>query len=120
MKGCNNCTHGKCFYHKPPKCPFEPKEKPMTDKFMFDNEKQAKEMFLNCNLCSESTVDIFIKNVKEKGYIRKSELQTLVDEAEEMYKKFIETGDCDGVSILMEIQNKAIQVLKKDHPEFNK
>ena len=59
--------------------------------------------------------DYYIKNLKQAGYIRKSELVELVEEAEKLY------GGCvfyDENSVAIQKMYSAIQALKKDHPEF--
>lgn len=62
-----------------------------------------------------------IKELKKEGYICKSELETLVEEAEEMGEIWI--NDCDHAlhfSTVIPMLLHAIQALKKDHPEFKK
>ena len=89
---------------------FEPKEKPMTEKIQM-TEEQAYEM---CKILSGSGAwEADLIALKKHGYIRKSELETLVEEAEENYH--------DPTFEWQESANKlfeAIQALKKDHPQF--
>jgi len=63
-------------------------------------------------------------HLRDKGYIRKSELQTLVDEAEEMLKNIlIDANHQQFAFIIRECICQCVvtvQALKKDHPEFKK
>ena len=67
-----------------------------------------------------------LERLKEKGYIRKSELETLVEEAEKMYRiyseepatEFNKKYSCDVE--VSEFLIKVIREMKKGHPEFKK
>jgi len=94
-----------------------PKDKPMEKKFMFDSEEQARDLFIE--LGRPLTAREF-HHLNSNGYIRKSELQQRVDEAEEMITTWEESAhdlnDWDTRFIVKLIP--AFQALKKDHPEF--
>jgi hypothetical protein len=94
MKICRNCKHdqkglgrngfAKC-YDAIGKCveadKWEAKEKPMS-KIEFESEEQYKIIMADLGMLIQP---YDIKVAKEKGYIKKSEIETLVEEAEEMY-----------------------------------
>ena len=107
-------------------------EKTMTEKIQM-TEEQAREIsnLMMCtspcskypNKCEECGINI----LKHAGYIIKSELEKLVEEAEEMYnnRKNIEDKNeydywIEWYRKLASKQNETIQALKKSHPEFNK
>jgi hypothetical protein len=80
-------------------------------KFQFESEEQANDMIHDLGWNPDC-----IKDLIDNGYIRKSELQTLVDEAEDQYNSWRrgETFLSDLLHKLIEI----IQALKKSYPEF--
>ena len=94
---------------------FEPKEKPMTDKIQL-TEEQANEIYHGCILeRSVTSKKCFISGLKELGYIRKSELETLVDEAEDMYKIYHSDRIKEfNINTAVETFNNTIQALKKE------
>ena len=62
--------------------------------------------------------DVMVE-LEQKGYICKSELVKLVEEAEGEHKKWLtRTDDNMSETMVMDKFNKALQALKKDHPEF--
>lgn len=69
------------------------KEKPMTEKVIFESDEDALDVASDCidPECKlpnhDELVRNFMKNVRSKGYIRKSELAQLVDEAEDIIKE---------------------------------
>lgn len=75
-------------------------------------------------LDEEMFFESFITNMKNAGYIIKSELQQKVEEAEEMYHDKIkernnfEYASKYSISQIVDKQNEAIQLLKQSHPEF--
>jgi hypothetical protein len=122
-KNCRKHKTGECKHPGFKGCfDWEKKEeKLMTEKIQM-TEKQANEIYYGCVLeRSITSKKCFINGLKELGYICKSELEQLVDEAEDMYKLF-KTECIDGKDMieLTEKQNMVIQALKKDHPEFKK
>lgn len=94
-------------------------------KFQFGSEEHCQNVIFgglseHC-LTGEMEKQI-IENIKKKGYIRKSELQTLVDEAEERYKEYCKLTHEKASAIHMnnlihELYNLC-EDLKKSHPEF--
>lgn len=96
-------------------------EKPTTEKFIFENEEQAK-IFLHeifdhqthrIKESDNSICDYIIDMMKQKGYIRKTELQTLVEEAEEIEKLCLfehNPNEFKNIGMLI----KTIQALKKE------
>jgi len=99
---------------------FQPKEKEIEkQKFQFESEEQAREIFDTCieteNEDHDELVDRCLEHAKNCGYIRKSELQTLVDEAEEMFYQY---GRASKQDLLHCKLFDAIHALKKSHPEF--
>lgn len=98
----------------------------MTEKIQM-TEEQAIEI-IQCVYDTKSRdFNYALERLKEKGYIRKSELETLVEEAEEMYnnRKNIEDKNeydywIEWYRKLASKQNETIQALKKSHPEFSK
>ena len=83
-------------------------------------EEQARIHFQECNpyhINRKVLEDYYIERCKEKGYIRKSELQTLVDECEEEYREMQIKNTHDHLHFK---QNKLIKLFKVDHPEIKK
>ena len=66
----------------------------------------------------EAFLSAFIGNLKDAGYIRKSELVELVEEAEWMYENYRSEDYCLTIDEALEKNHDALQALKKDHPEF--
>ena len=86
-------------------------------------EEEAREMIkhvcirasVNYKWIEIVDVDTTISELRKRGYIRKSPLVELVEEAEKLY------GGCvfyDENSVAIQKMYSAIQALKKDHPEF--
>lgn len=98
---------------------YKPKEKSMKDKIQL-TEEQAIEILEQATIVRvKGSMKTWINNLKFAGYIRKSELKTIVDEAEEMYSKWLHRKDQTmSESIVMSNMDDAIQALKKDHPEY--
>ena len=110
------------------------KEKPMKkEKFMFENEEQLTDYLnnvliivldaYNSKIDFNETRDKIIKESKEKGYIRKSELQTLVDEAELLYWKTVSRNgipDIEELQHLIDVLKETTDKFKKQYPEYNK
>ena len=98
----------------------------MTEKIQM-TEEQAIEI-IQCVYDTKSRdFNYALERLKEKGYIRKSELETLVEEAEEMYKEWQDSiqghGGAYTIHETRKITHKcyqALQALKKSHPEFSK
>lgn len=93
----------------------------VNKKVIFESEEDALKIF-NCFIGEKFSDSIqYLNRLKEYGYIRKSELQTLVEEAEEMYNNQ-ENGSVDDVwsfrRHLIEVLYRVVAELKKDHPEF--
>lgn len=107
----------------------KPKEKPMKPKFQI-TEEEAREILsvvFNHEIHTKQDVIDSISDLKKAGYIRKSELQILVDESEEIIKQEYEyvfatlKGGEAGLRMTnIEIMKlfETIEALKKDHPEF--
>lgn len=66
---------------------------------------------------------VMIGNLKDNGYIKKSELETLVEEAEEDYRLFTDNFKNikpDDRNLFIEDMYKTIQAFKTKFPEWNK
>jgi len=91
-------------------------------KFQFESDEQATKFYADTVGFPIDREDI--NRLKVMGYIRKSELRTLVEEAEEMFKtKSWNTEDNvpewdDYAPIELDKLYILIQALKKSHPEF--
>ena len=91
----------------------------MTEKIQM-TEEQAREFCDDIGFSDKETV---IYLMKKRGYIRKSELQQKVEEAEEAWEHYrinclspdFESDDRDEV--IMEL-HQAFIALKQSHPEF--
>ena len=84
-------------------------------------EEQARKFYQSLSDFITVTQDGFIGFLKQLGYIRKSELQTLVEEAEEMYSVHVEyKGKLSGdeKNNIIDKLYRTIQALKKVYPEF--
>jgi hypothetical protein len=81
-------------------------------------EKQAREIIDVIFGVNNRGKDISLYNLNQCGYICKSELQTLVDEAEEAYREFIETINETNAVYAMNKYRLLCEALKKSHPEF--
>lgn len=66
----------------------------------------------------EAFLSAFIEKLKDSGYIRKSALVELVEEAEWMYENYRSEDYCLTIVEALEKNHDALQALKKDHPEF--
>jgi len=105
---CEDCN---CFYHR------RQKEKEMEkQKFQFESVEAFQ---IYDNQINSSTYNERLKRAIQYGYIRKSELETLVEEAEEIYDEAFDDKSTKYTALEMK-QYHAIQALKKDHPEFKK
>ena len=101
------CKDSDCFMNKMEKQKFQ-----MT-------EEQARQIYDKCIYENRITErDEFLHYLKEKGYIRKSELQNLVDEAEESIEYLREQSREVKLDQCIDRIEELIQALKKDHPEF--
>jgi len=123
-RSCATCKHGEGIFcksddgicssfvthqHWEPKNP-QPIQKAQSFQM---TEEEARRLFIDLGI-SES-IEIAIEEARRHGYIRKSELVELVEEAEKLY------GGCvfyDENSVAIQKMYSAIQALKKDHPEF--
>jgi len=122
-RSCKNCGNGvgddKCLYLDfcDDLSGWRPKEKEMEKIQM--TEEQAREMVYKCLDSYDSIRDYMIIEMKNHGYIRKSELETLVDEAEQKYEDLLLRFSLNSFVIAeLKILNDGFQALKKDHPEF--
>ena len=98
----------------------------MRDKIQM-TEEQAREIWHDCIFeTRETPIDAFINGLKQCGYIRKSELEMLVEEAELKYQDKIKERECFehiskyGITDIVDTLYYALQALKKSHPEFKK
>jgi len=98
-------------------------------KIIFESEEQARFIIQNVYVknCDKQWGDIIdvectVREWKEKGYIRKSELAQLVDEAEEKYANIVKyhTDDNSNAWGLVNQLMNLKEALKKDHPEYKK
>ena len=89
-------------------------------------EEQAIEIIKVIFNTNANSFDYAISELKKAGYIKKSELQTLVEEAEETYIEFIKSGlksDNENYLEACAVLDKCrllVTALKKSHPEFKK
>jgi hypothetical protein len=94
-------------------------EKPMENKVIFESEEECAEFLCNVyNHNKEYCLRSLVPMAKQKGYIRKSELVELVEEAEWIYENYQSAKYCLTTSEALEKNYQALQALKKDHPEF--
>ena len=124
----DSCTG--CDFYK--ECVRHKKDKEMEkQKFQFESEEADIFIadviipFIHPDSHNNEMVKEIKEYMKQNGYIRKSELLIIVDEAEEMYygwmklNENVERYNREQLEIMLS-QNKAIQALKKSHPEYNK
>ena len=82
-------------------------------------EKEFEKLLHACVVHSgEIDVDLSVQEAKMKGYIRKSSLVELVEEAEWIYENYQSAKYCLTTDEALEKNHDALQALKKDHPEF--
>jgi len=122
MNLCDSCEKTQCHVIPAVWCSvYKPKEKEMEkQKFQFESEEQARDIIDDLDWNPDC-----IKDLIDKGYIRKSELQILVDEAEEMIdlyknKSGAEFKEKYNDFIFGQTLSNVFQALKKSHPEFKK
>ena len=86
-------------------------------------EEYAREILDEC-ACTETCdfkLDETISVMKRKGYIKKSELQQKVEEAETIWIDFYSAkGTIFTYRDVIEKYYDVIQLLKQSHPEFKK
>jgi uncharacterized protein YggL (DUF469 family) len=80
-------------------------------------EEQFDDFYHNCIMENMERKEI-LECAKEKGYIRKSELQTLVEEAKESIEYLREQSREVKLDQCIDRIEELIQALKKDHPEY--
>lgn len=132
MNNCDTCDFENDFTGTKCSCNYKPKEKEMEkQKFQFESEEQAREIIellvcrrTGCEKEDDECTQCDIDKLKRNGYIRKSELQTLVDEAEEMYMDYLMRGlmpplRSDTTKLLNKMY-KAIQELKAENERLKK
>lgn len=117
MKSFDNCSnqlnfpmcHGKtiCRYCSE----FKPKDKPVENKAIFESKKDVIKMF---NSIGYTISPENLNALERHGYIRKSDLEILIEEAETMYIRFRNTGDCDGISVMSKLLYNCIQAMKAE------
>lgn len=96
----------------------------MTEKIQM-TEEQAIEI-IQCVYDTKSRdFNYALERLKEKGYIRKSELETLVEEAENYYRIYMSNDynkdrEKEYMHDVIQNLNNGFQALKKSHPEFSK
>ena len=86
--------------------------------FQVTEEEARKILEVATILRKRGDMEIWIGNLKHAGYIRKSELVELVEEAEWMYENYRSEDYCLTIGEALEKNHSALQALKKDHPEF--
>jgi len=94
-----------------------PSEEEMEKQKFQITEKQARELFRCVDMDNKQAfIERSIQHMKEKGYIRKSELQTLVEEAEEIIFDYINCrkGMVMTTDFMIKINN-AFQALIKEN-----
>lgn len=86
--------------------------------FQITEEEARKILEVATILRKRGDMEIWIGNLKHAGYIRKSELVELVEEAEWIYENYQSAKYCLTTDEALEKNHDALQALKKDHPEF--
>ena len=126
-RNCLNCGYynadrcerlGGCFYHSE----WQPISKPKVQMTEEEAYNIIKHVYI-CGSIDRKWVDVVmveqtIDELKKHGYIRKSELVELVEEAEWMYKNYRSEDYCLTIVEALEKNHDALQALKKDHPAF--
>lgn len=107
------------------------KEKPMSEKTPI-TKKQAERIIYICKNFKDENVEELLERLKDNGHIVKSELETLVEDAEDLYSSnvmpFVLNFEKMGVvkNVLQERLDcihklyNAIQAFKTKYPEWNK
>jgi len=83
-------------------------------------EDMARQIHEDCILnYKPTTPDFFIRSMENNGYIRKAELENMVDEAEELYKSYSSHNAnlIESVTAMNKLY-LAIQALKEFLPQF--
>ena len=100
-------------------------EKTMTEKIQMTEEQfeNIYSFFHNTNFNEGYTATLH--HAKLKGYIRKSELEILVEKAEDYYRIYMSNDynkdrEKEYMHDVIQNLNNGFQALKKSHPEFNK
>ena len=106
---------------------WQPIQKPPSFQITEEEAREILSVVFNHEIHTKQDVIDSISDLKKAGYIRKSELQILVDESEEIIKQEYEyvfatlKGGEAGLRMTnIEIMKlfETIEALKKDHPEF--
>ena len=104
---------------------YEPREEPMAEEIKMTKEQARK--LLSESLCDvaeyadEDVLNVCIKRLIDKGYIRKSELETLVEEAENVILRYNNKRVSKIIQEYeIDIIDKTIQAFKTKFPEWNK
>ena len=79
-------------------------------------EEEARKLFIDIGI--SAIVGKAMEGARDHGYIRKSALVELVEEAEWTFENYRDEDNCITIVEALEISNRALQALKKDHPEF--
>ena len=123
-RSCGTCGHyvsdrcvrpdGCCFHHSK----WQPiaQEKPMENKVIFESEEEARLFFKDWAQYCTTGEDSFVLFLKQKGYIRKS----AVEEAEEMYKEWLNRIGDMSETVVMDKMYSAIQELKSEIARLKK
>jgi hypothetical protein len=116
-RNCGTCGHyvsdrcvrpgGCCFHHSS----WQPiaQEKPMENKVIFESEEQFVNFWKDLTGCD--CLPGTREKIKQKGYIRKS----AVEEAEEMYKEWLNRIGDMSETVVMDKMYLAIQEQKKEN-----
>jgi len=83
-------------------------------------EEEAHDFYEETDLDQIIEIKYFIEKLKNSGYIRKSDLEILVDEAEEMWKTLGCNTSYNEMKEILYAVNTAFMALKTSHPEYNK
>ena len=120
-RSCLNCGYynadrcerydGCCFHHSK----WQPIQK--APSFQVTEEEARKILEVATILRKRGDMEIWIGNLKHAGYIRKSSLVELVEEAEKIWAIYYSDSESIPSNINCKLY-KALQALKKDHPEF--
>ena len=114
----NNDTGKSCWSRGIFGCISYSKWQPISKPKIQMTEEEFIQMMSDLGWTDVTAGNYVIKTAKQKGYIRKSELVELVEEAEWIYENYQSAKHCLTTDEALEKNYQALQALKKDHPEF--
>jgi len=115
--GCGTRGGGGCICYSK----WQPIQKAPSLQMTEEEAREILSVVFNHEIHTKQDVIDSISDLKKAGYIRKSSLVELVEEAEEMYSELMSSTNESSKKELADLcvkYRKALQALKKDHPEF--